>query len=261
MQTLPHTKIVAQFSTFKIFNFMATSNSKSALKEQVNAAKQVENANVQVADSKSALAGEQEKVYKTLMSGLNKLYQSRTTINGRLIDLASIAGDYTDVVKSGDFKGAVKSYCDHVTVAQTDGKGGVIGTYIIPVKFVALASREKYTDYKISDFVETYMGRKSSKNWTLVSYTHDGETVACTDFAALRHDYSHEVTRMQSAEAADGTQVMVPVFEQDENGNRKVVKDVVTETFVPIICDTISPRKFQSAVKAAIEAMWLKLFK
>lgn len=239
---------------------MATNNSKSALKEQVNAAKQVENTNAQVADNKSALAGEQEKVLKTLMSGLNKLYKGRTTINGRCIDLASVAGDYADIVKSGDFKAAIKSACDHLTLVQTDGKGAVTGTYILPVKFVPLASRESYTDYKIEDLVVKIMGRKSAKGWALAGYTHDGNSVATAIFADLRHDFAHEVTRTQSAIAADGTTVTVPVYEQDENGNRKAVKDTITETYVPVYCDTISPKQFEKAVAKAIESMWLKLF-
>ena len=242
---------------------MATKNESA--KAQVNEVKnaqneQVANTNAQVADNKSALAGEQEKVCKTLIGNLHKLYKSRTTINGRLLDLAECAGDYAAIVKSADFKVAVKSNLDHITLVQTDGKGNAVGTYIVPVKFVPLASRESYTDYKIEDLVVKYMGRKSAKNWSLVGYTHNGSDVITSEFSKLRHDYAHEVTRTQSAIAADGTQVTVPVYEQDENGNRKAVKDLVTETFVPIVNDTITPKAFENAVKKAIASMWLVLF-
>lgn len=216
--------------------------------------------NAQVADNKSALAGQQEEVYKLLIKGLHNLAKFRSTINGRIIDLASVAGDYRKIIESGEFKGAIKCNLDHLTLVQTDGKGNAVGTYQVPVKFVPLSSRETYTDYKIEDLVVKYMGRKSAKNWSLAGYTHDGISVSVTDFAALRHDYTHEVTRTQSAVAADGTQVTVPVYEQDENGNRKAVKDAITEIYVPVVCDTCSPKQFEKAVKAAVESMWLKLF-
>lgn len=235
---------------------MKTNNAKAnASKKQVNGVN-----NAQVADNKSALAGEQEKVCKTLIGNLHKLYSSRTTINGRLLDLASVAGDYASIVKSGDFKGAVKSSLDHVTLVQTDGDGKAVGSILVPVKWVALSSKENYVDYKIEDLVVKYLGRKSAKNFGLMGYTHDGKDGIVTDFASLRHEYTHEVTRTQSAVAADGTQVTVPVYEQDENGNRKAVKDLVTETFVPVVCDTISPKAFEKAVRKAIESMWLVLF-
>lgn len=251
---------------------MARNNSRkeSAKKAQeVNVVKNNQNAATmkannaapaQVADNKSALAGEQEKVFKTLVGNLHKLYKTRSTINGRLLDLASVAGDYRKIVESGEFKGMVKMQCDNLALVQTDGKGNAVGTYILPVKFVPLSAKESYSDYKIEDLVVKIMGRKSAKNWALAGYTHDGSTVATANFAELRHDYSHEVTRTQSAVAADGTQVTVPVYEQDENGNRKAVKDIVTETYVPVYCDTISPKAFEKAVAKAIENMWFQLF-
>lgn len=217
-------------------------------------------ANAQV-DNASQYAGEQEKVCKTLISNLHTLYKQRSTINGRLLDLASVAGDYAYIVKSADFKAAVKSNCDHLTLVQTDNTGKVLSTFILPVKFVAIENMKRsYTDYKIEDLVVKIMGRKSAKGWALAGYTHDGIDMATAIFADLRHDYTHEVTRTQTAIAADGTTCTVPVYEQDENGNRKVVKDSVTETYVPVYCDTISPKLFEQAVAKAIESMWLKLF-
>lgn len=228
---------------------------------QVNASDvQVSAQMAQVKDNKSTLAGQQEEVFKTLVRNMRAQKRERATINGRLIDLASVAGDYASIVKCGEFKGAVKTSLDHIALIQTDGAGNVTGEYVIPVKFVALESRQSYADYKIEDLVCTYMGRKSAKNWSLASYAHDGGEVLTTNFADLRHEYTHEVTRMQSAVAADGTQVSVPVFTTDENGNKKVVKDSVTEVYVPVVCDTCSDRQFENAVKKAIEMMWLKLF-
>ena len=228
------------------------------------AMQQVRNANAQVADNKSALAGMQEDVVKHLIKGYRNLLRGRCTINGRLIDLASCAGDYRKVVASGEFKGAVKCNLDHLTLVQTDGKGNVVGTYQVPVKFVPLASRDNYNDYTIDDIVVKILERKSAKNWSLAGYTHDSESVDTADFAALRHEYTHEVTRTQSAIAADGTTVTVPVYESivDENGNtvKKVVKDAVTETYVPVYCDTCTPKAFEKAVEKAVASMWLKLF-
>ena len=232
----------------------------SASKKQINAAKQVENTNAQVVDNKSTLAGEQENLCKDFLKNLRKLWKTRSTINGRLIDLADANPDYASILKSGDFKGAVKLSCDNLVLAQTDGKGNTIGTYVLPMRFVPLASKETYADYTIEDCVVKLMGRKSAKNWSLVGFTHDGVYTPTANFADLRHDYTHEVTRTQSAIAADGTQVTVAVYEQDENGNRKAIKDAVTETFVPVYCDTISPKAFEKAVAKAMQIMWLKLF-
>lgn len=237
---------------------MATNNSKSAT-AQVNGVNNTNNAGIdpQVMDNKSALAGEQEKVYKTLISNLHKLYKSRSTINGRLLDLAECAGEYASIVKSNDFKGAVKSHLDHLTLVQTDGKGNAVGTYCIPVKWAALSSRESYTDYKIEDLVVKYMGRKSAKNWSLISYTHDGNDTIVSDFAQLRHEYTTEVTRMVEAFDKDGKS-LGKIADRDDDD--KIIKDTFTDIFVPVVCDTVKPKVFESAVEKAVAAMWLILF-
>lgn len=218
---------------------------------------QVKNTNAQVADNKSALAGEQEKVCKTLISNLHKLYKSRSTINGRLLDLAECAGDYAAIVKSGDFKSAVKSQLDHIMLVQTDGKGNAVGTFPIPVKWVALSSRESYTDYKIEDLVVKYMGRKSAKNWALVSYTHEGNDTIVSEFSQLRHEYTTDATRMIEAFDKDGKSLgLVP----DRDDDNKIIKDAFTDIFVPVVCDTVKPKVFENAVAKAVETVWFMLF-
>lgn len=239
---------------------MKATNNKNAEKN-INKVNEVKNQSNVIVDNKSELAGMQDKVFQTLRKNFRNLLQSRTTINGRLIDLASVAGDYRDIVKSKDFKAAVKSCCDHLTLVQTDKAGTIVDTFILPCKFVALSSLKEYTDYKIEDLVIKQMGRKSATNWALVGYTHDGNSVSTGIFADLRHDYTHEVVVKQQATAADGTTYEVPVYEIDENGNKKAKKVAKTEVFVPVYCDTISPKDFEKAVAKAIEITWMKLFK
>ena len=247
---------------------MANANVNASEMQVVNAAMQVENTNAQVADNKSALAGRCDELTDKLIADMKSAIKEYKTVGGRLVLAGKVAPvEMQALVKSGDFKDDVKSNLpNYIRLIKTDGNGNVVATYVQPVNYLPLAAVEKgdksYTDYTISDVMEKWVGRGSSKGWALAGYSHDGDFVACTDFAALRHDYTHEVKcKVWAKVEGSERKVLVDDIYEDENGNQQVRMQSVTETYVPRLTDIVADKVLFAAIAKALQSNWMKIFK
>lgn len=224
---------------------------KNAQVEQVNevknAAMQVENTNTSAdngqcvqrdADNKDA-----QKVYDLLMKALRSEYAEIDSLQGQrgLAVKAARELGYDDLAKtlnSKDCLVGLKRKFNHLCFAKIGKDGEQVEEYVVLVKYVSLAkyiaSHENgYADYNAQSVIDL-LGDKSLKanKFALVGYQHDGEYVATTSFAELRHEYKHEETRMVESFDKKGKSLgLVP--DKDDEG--KVIKDIITETYVPVI--------------------------
>ena len=246
-----------------------TRTKKNAQVEQVNEVKNVKNAAAmpQVTDSKSALAGRCDELTDKLIADMKSAIKEIKTVNGRLVLAGKCAPvEMQALVKSGDFKDDVKGNLpNHIRLIKTDGNGNIVATYVQPVNYLPLAAVEKgdksYSDYTISDVVEKWIGRGSSKGWALAGYSHDGNFVACTDFAELRHNYTHEVKcKVWAKVEGSERKVLVDDTYVDENGNEQTRMQSVTEIYVPRLTDIVADKVLFAAIAKALQSNWLKLF-